>query len=83
MGAMGAVATDFAVKSVFLCMLARRTAYKGAFTNEYRESRHWRAAIDRCRRFRAALTAGALEGGSSAIRFVLPLMRSDYHRQGA
>ena len=83
MGAMGAVVTDFTVKSVFLCVLARRTACKGAFTDEYRESRHWRAAIDRFRRFRAALTAGALEGGSSAIRFVLPLKRSDYHRHDA
>ena len=61
MGAMGAVVTDFAVKSVFLCMLARRAACKGTFTDEYRESRHWRAAIDRWRRFRAALTAGASE----------------------
>ena len=80
---MGTDTTDFAIKPALLCMLARRAACKGAFTDEYRESRHLRAGIDRCRRFRAALNAGALEGGSSASQFILPLMRLDYHRHDA
>ena len=40
---------------------------KGAFTDEYHGSHHWRAAMKRCRYVHVALIAGSLESGSSAI----------------